>query len=188
VSGFLDVLDASPQADGRWLINKPLRWQNGKTHTVPALFLTDWASIPVFLPTLVAALLTAWLSDRYDLGTYPAALIAGFVSSWLGLSSVGEHMWGAAVHDWLYWDQSVSRAEADKAFFDGMIDRGVLLIRAWSFYLAVRLFGWWAWETNKRLKAAGVKRVLDRQPDHLTRLPPRGLRKVLLIAAGERAA
>ena len=52
-------------------------------------------------------------------------------------------------HDWLYWYQPVSRAAADKAFFVWLDKKG-LHIRRYLIYIAVRLFGWIAWQKNKK--------------------------------------
>ncbi len=47
MSGFLDELVVSPQRDGStWILRGPFRWANGRTYRVPALFVTDFASVP----------------------------------------------------------------------------------------------------------------------------------------------
>lgn len=156
--GFLDELHVSPQADGKtWILTRPFRWQNGRTYAVPALFVTDFASVPKFL----------WAIP--------------------GLSPMGRHQWAAVVHDFLYWSHEGTRKEADKAFLDGMRDAGVRLFVRWAMYAAVRVFGRFAWWSNERMRAHGVNRVLERMPDRWTKLPPTGLERVILVVLGRAA-
>ena len=69
----------------------------------------------------------------------------------------------AVVHDWLYWSQPVSRAEADGIFREAM---GVLEVPAWkrqTLYLAVRAFGQEAWDSNASIGAQGYSRIRSSQ-------------------------
>jgi hypothetical protein len=56
-----------------------------------------------------------------------------------------QHIRRAAVlHDYLYETKTVSRAEADKLMYDGMLSVGASRIKALAVYTALRLGGW-AW-------------------------------------------
>ena len=78
-------------------------------------------------------------------------------SSVLHFSRKSNPRWGkygnaAVIHDWMYWDQSRKRQEADQIFLEGM---GVLEVPNWKrhiIYYAVRWFGWLAWSSNQRKK------------------------------------
>jgi hypothetical protein len=63
------------------------------------------------------------------------------------------------VHDWLYWKQDRSRAEADGIFLEGMSLLGVAAWKKYLMYVAVRAFGWLGWWRNQWDRAAGFNRV-----------------------------
>lgn len=72
----------------------------------------------------------------------PAGSITDLASGILPAASAA-----AIVHDHLYDDgerlrQVKDRSEADLVFLDAMLDTGVPLWRAWSYYFAVRAWGW----------------------------------------------
>ena len=57
----------------------------------------------------------------------------------------------AIKHDWLYRVQTESRLTTDRIFFHELGKKG-LHIRRYFIYIAVRLFGWIAWEKNQKGK------------------------------------
>lgn len=61
----------------------------------------------------------------------------------------------AVVHDWLY-HAGENRATADVCFLLAMIDEGVALRHRLWIFLAVRLFGWWAYRQHRRMSSAGA--------------------------------
>ena len=70
----------------------------------------------------------------------------------------GKYGNAAVLHDWLYWEQSRSRREADDIMFEAM---GVLGVSPWQkypIYLAVRTFGFLAWWGNQSRKAGQKQR------------------------------
>jgi hypothetical protein len=75
---------------------------------------------------------------------------------WSIYSPDGSYTKAAVVHDFLYWDQSVTREEADQVFLEGMEELGVPWPRRQLLYRSVRAFGWLAWNKNRRTKLAGV--------------------------------
>ena len=73
---------------------------------------------------------------------------------WIILPKWGKYGNAAVIHDWVYWDQSRSRREADDIFLEAM---GVLDVNHWkkySIYWAVRIFGGFAWRANQRKKSS----------------------------------
>lgn len=82
-----------------------------KWHIIPKGFVTNLASIPRFL----------W--------SFYSPLYAGFVLP-------------AIIHDYLYkYDALKSRAYADKVFLASLLNNGISYFTAFTFYIAVRVFG-----------------------------------------------
>jgi len=105
--------------DGRtWKLEAPLEFRSvvaGCDLTVPAAFKTDFASIPRLFWRLLP----------------PAG--------------AGEHSaYGpaAVIHDYLYRTKSLPRAVADAVFLEAMAVLGVGYLTRYTFYWAVRAFGW----------------------------------------------
>jgi len=87
---------------------------------------------------------------------------------WSVLPKTGRHAHAAIIQDYLYWNQTRSREEADSIFKIALQD---LKVGSWTvemLYRSVRWFGQEAWDANARGKAAGEKRILNR-------FPPNGL-------------
>ena len=107
------------------------------------------------------------LSDfGYEIGTEGSGNIIHVpIGTYTDFASIPRLLWAifprwgkygnaAVIHDWLYWDQARRRREADKIFLEGM---EVLEVPDWkrhTIYLAVRWFGWFAWQGNRRKKQA----------------------------------
>lgn len=184
--GFLDRLLVSPQPDGRtWVTQARFRWRDdaGTVYAVPRLFITDFASVPVVLPTLASLVFTGLaglLVGGWWLWLAGAAIGAGIGLA--GFLPYGKHQWAAVIHDYLYYSRAVPRATADRIFFCAMADTGTLFLKRWLMYMAVRLFGFIAWSSDR--EAEGVNRVLAEQPDPWQRLPPHGLDRLLRWAIG----
>ena len=78
----------------------------------------------------------------------------------------GQYAHAAVVHDWLYWNQSTSRAIADEIFNLAMIDLSVSTIERRALFEAVARFGEESWSENSRLRLSGERRVLGIFPDY----------------------
>ena len=63
------------------------------------------------------------------------------------------------VHDWLYWNQSKTRLEADDILLEAMIACDVPMWKRQSIYFAVRGFGQHAWDDNIRIAQEGYSRI-----------------------------
>jgi len=98
---------------------------------VPRGFVTDFASIP-----------------------QPLQLLRG------RLSTTGRYGNAAVVHDYLYWRQDCSRAQADNILAIAMKDAGVSLLERKIIYEAVRQFGQSAWDGNRSARQAGMIRTV----------------------------
>lgn len=106
-------------------------------------------------------------------GAYPSVRVpVGFVTDfasiprifWSLLRPDGIYSYAAIIHDYLYWEQHVSRDTADDVFKFCMEDFRIEPSIVATVYGAVRLGGGKAWSDNAALKAAGEKRVLTRFP------------------------
>lgn len=73
----------------------------------------------------------------------------GIVGHPLGLYAAA-----AVLHDWLYRTAPVCRLRADELLLEAMAVLGVGWIRRRTIYRAVRWFGGWAWEANRKLEEA----------------------------------
>ena len=83
---------------------------------------------------------------------------------WFILPKWGKYGNAAVIHDYLYYDQSTSRFEADKIFLEGMIVLDVPLWQRFCLYTGVRIGGWWPWWMNARKKALGYRKTATAGP------------------------
>jgi hypothetical protein len=106
--------------------------------------------------------------EAYRAVTVPEGFVTDFASIprifWSALRPDGLYTYPAIVHDYLYWEQNVSRDAADAILKYGMEDFRINTATVAAVYNAVRTFGNSAWQNNARLKAAGERRLLSRQP------------------------
>ena len=124
MSRFTESLVVTPLSDGKtWIILNDFAYEIGEEGS------GDIINVPIGTYT--------------DFASIPRSLWAVF-PRW------GKYGNAAVIHDWMYWDQSRSRKEADDIFLEGM---EVLEVPAWkrkTIYRAVRMFGGFAWRSNKR--------------------------------------
>jgi Protein of unknown function (DUF1353) len=115
----------------------------------------------------------SWRPNEPDSKIPPVAVPTGFVTDFASIPSTfysllrpdGEYTYAAVLHDYLYWTQQRSREESDNVFRLAMIDFQIGNSTVQTIYKAVRAFGQSAWDANRRLKAAGEKRILVKLPD-----------------------
>ena len=104
--------------------------------------------------------------------TVPFEFVTDFASVprpfWSLLPPIGRYGYAALFHDYVYWQQEMSRAEADDVFRDTMRELGVPGWKMAILFSAVRLFGDLAWRNNAALKASGERRTLKSFPDNIT--------------------
>jgi hypothetical protein len=91
-----------------------------------------------------------WRPNAGDEQHYaPIDVPAGFVTDlasipwylWSWLPNDGPYMHAAIIHDWVYWDQSRSRDEADNILWIDMTDLGVGYVTRQIIYQAVSRLG-----------------------------------------------
>lgn len=121
-------------ADGVFVITHPLRYQIKNTpHEI----------------VVPAGFLT-------DLASIPRAL-------WWFESPIDRSMAGAIIHDYLYWDQTCSKDEADAVLFVAMRESGVSTFKTDAVYTAVRTpIGQGAFDNNTEARKKGERRYLSR--------------------------
>lgn len=100
--------------------------------------------------------------------TVPIGFVTDFASVprvfWSLLPPDGLYTYAAIIHDYLYWEQSIDRSEADQVFQFAMEDFKVPAPTIWAIYQAVRAGGYAAWSDNAARKAAGERRILRKYP------------------------
>jgi hypothetical protein len=96
------------------------RWTRYGVVTVPAGFVTDFASIPRLFWTLIP-----------KLGPYNMAAV------------IHDYLYRTQPDGW-------TRRMADEVFYDLMREDGVRASRAWTMHRAVRLGGWVNWRRARR--------------------------------------
>ncbi|PYC03732.1 hypothetical protein DMX09_16455 [Pseudomonas protegens] len=106
----------------------------------------------------------------------PVQVSVGFVTDfasiprafWVALPTDGDYAYPAVIHDYLYWEQTTSREEADLILKYAMQDFGISTAKIMTIYGAVRAAGWAAWNENAKLKTTGEKRILKKYPEDPT--------------------
>ena len=126
-------------------------------------------------PFYVLAREIRWIDDHS--GTHEDVVVPeGFVTDFASIPRVfysllkpdDEYAAAAVIHDYMYWDQSTSRAEADLIFKYAMKDLDVGGVTTAAIYNAVRVFGGIAWKQNAVQKSNGERRILTSFPDDVT--------------------
>lgn len=83
---------------------------------------------------------------------------------WTALRPDADYAYAAIIHDYLYWSQDLPKNDADEILNLSMKDLEVSWPTRTAVFQAVQKFGGSAWDSNKRLKANGEKRVLRTFP------------------------
>lgn len=151
--------DGVPSSDVR-----PRRFIGGSTILLPFADQDFWI---LYQPV-------GWVPDASDgAGVVRVDVPKGFVTD---LASVPSYLWSvfnrigrygnaAIYHDWLYWQQTVTRDVADRVFDRAMNDMGVDAVNRNLIWAGVRVFGGSAWDVNQTARKNGERRVLNRFPD-----------------------
>lgn len=94
----------------------------------------------------------------------PAGFVTDFASVprafWSGLSPHGQYSRAAVLHDFLYWTQSCTRAQADRLFLLMMKQSGVSPADRQTIYRTARAAGEGGWLRNRAARDAGLVRVI----------------------------
>ena len=139
MSEFTKMLVVSPLADGKaWFLQEEFSYDVGEEGSGNTVMVPRW-----FIT---------------DFASVPRPLWAVF-PRW------GLYGNAAVIHDFLYYDQSRNRKEADNIFLEAMEVLEVGWLKRTAMYWAVRSFGWIAWQGSKSRKDAGRKKIAPRQPE-----------------------
>ncbi len=126
MSRFTDELLVSPLPDGRtWVIRSDFGYDIGEKGSGNTI------NVPIGFKT--------------DFASVPRVLWT-FIPRW------GKYGNAAVIHDFLYWEQKLSKEEADKIFLEAMYFLGVSTVKRKLIYYAVKYFGRCAWNKNKKKK------------------------------------
>ena len=109
----MDEVYLTPISDNTYQLTRELKAFDGKKYyVVPEGFVTDYASIPRILWPVL---------NPQEHKTIPPAIL----------------------HDFMYaCPNDITRVEADSIFYSALIDNLVNPVKAYAYYVAVRLFGW----------------------------------------------
>lgn len=77
----------------------------------------------------------------------------------------GDYVYAAIIHDWCYWNQHVTRDEADTVINDCMVHFKISALDRVPIHEMVKLAGQGPWDQNAKLKKAGERRVLAKFPE-----------------------
>jgi hypothetical protein len=167
----LEDSEADQQKFGKWMDDwidaqyrrpsKPAHGTLGVTRFADAFwYLTreiSWSPLPgVALPSVVVP-----VGFVTDFASIPRSL-------WTLLPRDGDYVWAAIVHDYLYWSQGTSKADADSVFNAAMEDFKIPAVERIAIYEGVSRGGQSSWDENARLKRAGEKRILKLFPPEPT--------------------
>lgn len=167
---------AEDYADGaaadRWMQSwiEPARAANPSATKAPngALHLGRFADPMYYLTSVIG-----WDPEPAQASTYQSVRVPiGFVTDfasiprmfWSLLRPDGQYSYAAVIHDFLYWEQYLTRETSDAIFRLCMEDFKINSAVIKAVHAGVRLGGGFAWEENARRKAAGEKRVIRRFP------------------------
>lgn len=125
---------------------------------------------PVVQPFVDAEYWVLKAPMQYEIGdtgeyiTVPKGFVTDFASTPPALRplfpKLGRYIKAAIVHDYLYWNQTCSRKQADKIFEVAMANADVDPIRRNLMWAAVASFGGKAWDANAKKKLDGQVKVI----------------------------
>lgn len=107
-----------------------------------------------------------YLSDVPGVGviTVPKGFVTDYASIpeflWAILPPWGRYGPASIPHDWMYWEQTWAKEQADLVLKEASLLLGVREELVNMIYSAVQKFGDAAWKANARLKASGYKRMV----------------------------
>jgi hypothetical protein len=164
-AGFYGVpalADANAEFDG-WMNE----WMQTKALGGP-LWLSRFAD-----PTYFTVKPMGWAPGPQQPALPKVEVPVGFVTDlasvprlfWSLLRPDGDYAYAAIVHDYLYWNQATTKAEADMIIKLAMEDLEVAPSQVTAIYQAVSHFGETAWKSNALLKQQGEKRILKLYPN-----------------------
>lgn len=155
-NSFKTPLIAEVMASGkrfRLFLSFTYHWGKHTKISVPAGFVTDFASIPVRQALILATFLLV-LGYFFSFWLFlPGVLLVALAAF---MQKLGKQNKAAVIHDYIYQNPMLgrqfevgytiwSRKGADLCFLDGMRDLGVAKWKRTLMYWAVRVGGWASW-------------------------------------------
>lgn len=62
----------------------------------------------------------------------------------------GRYLEAAVIHDFLYFEGTLTRKECDKVFLEAMKELKVFALQRWVMYKGVRMWGWLGWRCHRK--------------------------------------
>lgn len=124
-------------------------------------------------PTYYLTSVIGWNPEPSQVGTYkPVRVPVGFVTDfasiprlfWSVLRPDGNYSYAAVIHDYLYWEQYLSREASDAILKLCMEDFKIDSTVVSAVHAGVRVGGSFAWSENATRKASGERRVIRKFP------------------------
>ncbi len=167
---------AEPYADAasadRWMQSwiEPTRAADPSAAKAPngALHVGRFADPTYYLTSVIG-----WNPEPRQAGTYkPVRVPVGFVTDfasiprlfWSVLRPDGNYSYAAVIHDYLYWEQYLSREASDAILKLCMEDFKIEPTVVGAVHAGVRVGGGFAWSDNANRKASGERRVIRKFP------------------------
>jgi len=138
MSRFLNLLKVTPYGDGQnWCLLEDFSFERG----------AEGSGLIITVPKLFIT----------DFASVPRAF-------WNVIPPWGKYGFAAVIHDYLYYDQTLPKKDADEILMDGMEVLGVGTVERDIIYEAVSKAGQAAWDENTKKKATGFIRIADELP------------------------
>lgn len=124
---------------------------------------------PVLTPFADASRWMLWAPLRVTVAGSDLIVPAGFVTDFASVppalrglvAPIGPHLVPSIVHDYLYWNQSCTRAQSDRIFLLALEEAGVGAFQRELFYQSVRTpLGARAWRDNAQDHREGRARIV----------------------------
>ena len=107
------------------------------------------------------------IKDINEIITVPRGFVTDFASVPRAFCHIltphGKHSRAAIVHDYLYWTQGCSKAQADNIMRIAMIECGVKKSDIEIIYRTLQFFGQKAWDKNETERLAGKPRIIPEE-------------------------
>jgi len=144
------------------------RWKSAGKDVEGMLYLGRFADPFYFLTKQIAWKPNADQGYKLPRVTVPLGFVTDFASIprafWSLLRPDGDYAYAAVIHDYLYWNQALSREQSDLIFKLAMQDFKIGAAEVTTIYAGVRAGGAGPWKENAKLKAGGERRVLKTPP------------------------
>lgn len=163
---------ADAAAADRWMQSwiEPVRAADPSATKAPngAMHLGRFADPMYYLTSVIGWDPEPKQANAYQSVRVPIGFVTDFASIprifWSLLPPDGLYSYAAVIHDFLYWEQYLTRETSDAIFKMCMEDFKINAALVAAIHAAVRIGGGFAWEENARRRAAGEKRILRRFP------------------------